>query len=78
MFVAMSIQHRFVNKITIRYGVAPEHLVVGTLEVGLDGVILCTRSSIQMMQKYSGATYRWTGVGALRAIWQEKLDVVNA
>jgi hypothetical protein len=40
MFVTMSIQHRFVNKITIQYGVAPEHLVVGTLEVGLDGVDL--------------------------------------
>jgi hypothetical protein len=40
MFVAMSIQHRFVNKVTIQYGVAPEHLVVGTLEVGLDGVDL--------------------------------------
>ena len=53
-------------------------LLLARLKLGLTVWILCTRSSIQMMEKYSGATYRWTGVGALRAIWQEKLDVVNA
>jgi hypothetical protein len=30
------------------------------------------------MQEYRKTVHRWIGVAALRAIWQEQLDVVKA